>query len=213
MTGRSSKPPLPIAVLISGGGTTLRNLIVQQQAGQLPVEFKCVISSNPRAGGLQFATGSPVSIPAHTIQREDFDSTEAYSDAIFERCRREASELVVMGGFLKLVRIPSDFTHRVINIHPALIPSFCGKGFYGLRVHRAALQEGATETGCTVHFVDDQYDHGPIILQRKVPVLDGDTPELLAARVFDEECRAYPEAIRLFAEGRLHVDGNRVIVS
>ena len=107
-------------------------------------------------------------------------------------------------------RTGDDFQHRVTNIHPALIPAFCGRGFYGHRVHEAVLEYGAKVSGCTVHFVDNQYDHGPIILQRPVPVRDDDTPDTLAARVFAEECEAYPEAIRLFAEGRLRVEDRRV---
>ena len=118
-----------------------------------------------------------------------------------------------MGGWLKLVVIPDDFQNRVMNIHPALIPAFCGKGFYGHRVHEAVLEYGAKISGCTVHFVDNQYDHGPIILQRTVDVLTDDTPDTLAARVFAAECEAYPEALRLFAAGRLRVEDRRVRVS
>jgi phosphoribosylglycinamide formyltransferase-1 len=118
--------------------------------------------------------------------------------------------LVCLAGFLQLISIPEDFQGRVMNIHPALIPAFCGKGFYGHHVHEAVLAYGVKITGCTVHFCDNQYDHGPIILQRAVPVLDDDTPDSLAARVFQQECEAYPEAIRLFAEGRLRIEGRRV---
>jgi phosphoribosylglycinamide formyltransferase-1 len=118
-----------------------------------------------------------------------------------------------MGGWLKLVLIPADFQYRVMNIHPALIPAFCGKGFYGHRVHEAVLEYGAKVSGCTVHFVDNQYDHGPIVLQRVVEVLDDDTPDTLAARVFEAECGAYPEALRLFASGRLHLQGRRVLLT
>ncbi len=116
-----------------------------------------------------------------------------------------------MGGFLKHVLIPSDFENRVTNIHPGLIPAFCGKGFYGLRVHQAVLDYGVKVSGCTVHFVDNEYDHGPIILQHVVPVLDDDTAESLAARVFDAECEVYPQALQLYAEGRLRVVGRRVL--
>ena len=115
-----------------------------------------------------------------------------------------------MGGFLKRITIPEDFAHRVVNIHPALIPAFCGDGFYGHRVHEAVLEYGAKLSGCTVHFADNQYDHGPVILQRAVPVLDDDTPDTLAARVFAAECAAYPEAIGLIAAGRVAVEGRRV---
>jgi phosphoribosylglycinamide formyltransferase 1 len=131
---------------------------------------------------------------------------------VFQPCREAGVQLVVMGGFLKHVLIPADFEHRVMNIHPGLIPAFCGQGFYGHHVHQAVLDYGAKISGCTVHFADNQYDHGPIILQRTVPVLDDDTPEALAARIFEQECEAYPEAVRLFAEGRLQVDGRRVRV-
>ncbi len=115
-----------------------------------------------------------------------------------------------MAGFLKFVQVPSDFDHRVTNIHPALIPAFCGAGFYGQRVHEAVLESGAKISGCTVHFVDNQYDHGPIILQRNVPVLDDDTPQALAARVFAAECEAYPEALRLIGLGKVRVEAGHV---
>jgi phosphoribosylglycinamide formyltransferase-1 len=200
---------LPIAVLISGGGTTLRNLLDKIRDGELEVEVRLVISSSPTARGLEFAREAD--IPTRTAERRKFDSTEEFSAAIFDACREAGVELVVMGGFLKHVYIPGDFENRVVNIHPALIPSFCGKGYYGLRVHQAVLDYGAKVTGCTVHFADNQYDHGPIILQRTVEVRDDDTAESLAHRVFEQECQAYPEAIRLIAEGRLRVEGRRVL--
>ena len=200
--------PLPIAVLISGGGTTLRNILEKIAAGQLNAAVKLVISSNPSAGGLRYA--AEAAIPALVLRFKDFPTAEAYGDAVFQPCREAGVQLVVMGGFLKHVLIPPDFQQRVMNIHPGLIPAFCGQGFYGHHVHEAVLEYGAKISGCTVHFADNQYDHGPIILQRTVPVLDDDTPETLAARVFQQECEAYPEAIRLFAEGRLQVAGRRV---
>ena len=202
-TGRSRS--LPVAVLISGGGTTLRNLLEKVQAGQLDIDIRLVISSNPEARGLQFARDA--AIPAIVARQRDSATLEAYSDAIFNPCRTAGVELVVMAGFLKFVPIPSDFENRVMNIHPALIPAFCGKGFYGAHVHEAVLQYGAKVSGCTVHFANNEYDHGPIILQRTVPVHDDDTADSLAHRVFDQECEAYPEAIRLFAAGRLRVEG------
>jgi folate-dependent phosphoribosylglycinamide formyltransferase PurN len=113
---------------------------------------------------------------------------------------------------LQLVRIPDDYMGRVLNIHPALIPAFCGKGYHGRHVHEAVLASGVKLTGCTVHFADNEYDNGPIIVQRACEVRDDDTPETLAGRVFAEECEAYPEAIRLLAEGRLRIDGKRVRV-
>jgi len=200
--------PLPIAVLISGGGTTLRNILQKIAAGELNAAVKLVISSNPSAGGLRFA--AEASIPSQVLRIKDYPTPEAYRDAVFQPCREAGVQLVVMGGFLKHVLIPPDFEHRVMNIHPGLIPAFCGQGFYGHHVHQAALDYGVKLSGCTVHFADNQYDHGPIIVQRAVPVLGDDTPETLAARIFEQECEAYPEAIRLFAEGRLQVVGRRV---
>lgn len=200
--------PLPVAVLISGGGTTLRNLLDKIRAGDLPVAVKLVISSNRAARGLQYA--AEAGIPSCTFVRNEFASEADFGAAIFDACRAAEVELVVMGGFLKHVPIPADFENRVVNIHPALIPAFCGHGYYGHHVHEAVLDYGAKISGCTVHFVDNEYDHGPIILQRTVPVLDDDTPDSLAARVFAAECEAYPAALRLYAEGRLEVVGRRV---
>ena len=128
------------------------------------------------------------------IERNAFADEAPFGEAIFSRCRAAQAELVAMGGFLQHVPIPADFENRVVNIHPALIPAFCGRGMYGHRVHEAVLDYGAKLSGCTVHFVDNEYDHGPIILQRAVPVCDDDTPERLAARVFAAEREAYPEA-------------------
>lgn len=200
--------PFRIAVLISGGGTTLRNLIEKVKAGELPVSIVLVISSNPEAGGLRYA--QEAGIPTLIVDWNQYSDPNAFSEVIFKHCRDARVDLVVMGGFLKKLVIPTDFENRVVNIHPALIPAFCGQGFYGLKVHQAVLDYGAKITGCTVHFADNIYDHGPIILQRTVPVLDDDTPETLAQRVFAEECRAYPEAIRLIAEGRVQVKDRKV---
>lgn len=200
--------PFRIAVLISGGGTTLRNLIEKVATGQLLVEIALVISSNPNARGLQFA--AEAGIPSLVIRQKDFASQDEFSQAIFDRCREAKVDLVVMGGFLKRLTISDDFQNRVVNIHPALVPAFCGKGYYGRRVHEAVLEYGVKITGCTVHFADNEYDHGPVILQRAVPVLDDDTPETLATRVFAAECEAYPEALRLIAAGRVSVEGRRV---
>jgi formyltetrahydrofolate-dependent phosphoribosylglycinamide formyltransferase len=202
------KERLRIVVLISGGGTTLRNLIEKRRTGEAPIDILLVIASTSKAGGLRFA--EEAGIPAVVVPFKEYPSEEAFSEAIFEHCRRVNPEFVVMGGFLKRLVIPPDFEYRVLNIHPALIPAFCGKGFYGRKVHEAVLEFGAKVSGCTVHFADNEYDHGPIILQKAVPVLDDDTPETLAARVFQVECQAYPEALRLLAAGRIQVEGRRV---
>lgn len=202
---------LPIAVLISGGGTTLRNLIARRDSGELPVDIRLVISSNPEARGLGFA--AEAGIATRVVERKSCATAEAFRDAVFGPCRDAGVKAVVMGGFLKHVLIPADFENRVINIHPALIPAFCGHGMYGHHVHEAVLEYGAKISGCTVHFVDQDYDHGPIILQSVVPVMDDDTADTLAARVFAAECEALPQALRLIAAGRVSVAGRRVRVA
>jgi phosphoribosylglycinamide formyltransferase-1 len=187
---------LPIAVLISGGGTTLRNLLDKIQDGTLPVEIRLVISSNPTAKGLDYAKAAGI---ASLIIEKKGRSDASFSEAVFAPCREAKVRYVVMGGYLKHILIPPDFEKRVLNIHPALLPAFGGKGMYGQHVHEAVIAAGATESGCTVHYVDNEYDHGPVILHRKVPVLPGDTPETLQARVFTAECEAYPDALRRLA--------------
>lgn len=198
----------PVAVLISGGGTTLRNLIEKIAIGILQVEIRLVIASRADAKGIAFAerAGIPVQIVAWKSSQEE----ATFGEAVFSACRQAEVQLVVMAGFLKHLPIPPDFTNRVINIHPGLIPAFCGKGFYGSHVHQAVIDYGAKISGCTVHFVDDEYDHGPIILQRSVPVFNEDTAESLARRVFEQECLALPEAIQLIADGKVHVTERRV---
>ncbi len=207
---QTASTPLRLAVLISGGGTTLRNLIEHIDSGRLAAKIALVISSSPQAGGLKYAADA--GIATHVVQRRDFADDQAFGQAVFDACRAAQVGLVAMAGFLKFAPIPDDFRNRVMNIHPALIPAFCGHGFYGLHVHRAVLDYGAKISGCTVHFVDNEYDHGPIILQRTVPVEADDTPERLAARVFAAECAAFPEAINLYAAGRVQVDGRTVQV-
>lgn len=202
--------PLGLVVLISGGGTTLKNLLAKIRAERLDLRVQLVISSAPGARGLQYA--AEAGIPGEVIQTKDFAGSEAFSAAIFARCRAVGADLVVMGGFLKRITIPDDFTNRVTNIHPGLIPAFCGAGFYGHHVHEAVLAYGAKLSGCTVHFADNQYDHGPVIMQKAVPVLDDDTPDTLAARVFQAECEIYPQALQAIAAGRVRVEGRRVRV-
>lgn len=201
---------LPIAVLISGGGTTLRNLIQYQRAGQLPIDLQLVISSRESAKGLSHARETQAA--THVISKRLSPSPEAHSHAIFDLCRAAGVQLVVMGGYLDHLLIPDDFCHRVVNIHPSLIPAFSGQGFYGLRVHQAALDYGVKLSGCTVHFVDNQFDHGPIIAQRTCPVKADDTAETLQSRVFQLECSLYPETIAAIAAGRVQVSNRRVIV-
>ncbi len=204
MTKRQPSLPMPVAVLLSGTGRTLDNLLARIESDRLPIRIARVISSHAGVRGLQIAADA--GIDHRVVAPGDYRSVEEYSHAIFESCREVAARLVVMAGFIRFVRIPSDFDCRVVNIHPSLIPAFCGKGFYGSRVHQAVLEYGVKLTGCTVHFVDNQYDHGPIIMQQAVPVLDGDTADRLAARVFEAECQLYPAAIAAIATNRVHVE-------
>jgi formyltetrahydrofolate-dependent phosphoribosylglycinamide formyltransferase len=200
--------PIRLAVLLSGGGTTLQNLLDRGGDGRLAAQVVCVLADRPAAGGLERARRAGV--PAAVVERRACASRREFSDRLFAHVRSAGAELVCLAGFLQLLHIPDDYALRVLNVHPSLIPAFCGKGYYGEHVHRAALEAGVKLSGCTVHFADNEYDHGPIVVQRPVAVLDDDTPQTLAARVFAEECEAYPEAIRLFAEGRLRVEGRRV---
>lgn len=199
-----------ISVLISGGGTTLKNLIQHHALGQLHVEIAQIVSSNPTAGGLKFA--AEANLLTTVVNYKDHSDIEAFSLAIFDSLRNVGTNLVVMGGFLRRLTIPDDFENRVINIHPSLIPAFCGQGFYGTRVHRGVIDYGCKISGCTVHFVDDQYDHGPIIAQAAVPVLEQDTPDSLAARVFEIECQLYPQVINSIASGHVSIKGRRVSI-
>lgn len=201
---------LRLAVLLSGAGTTLQNLIERAKAGD-PYAVIVVIGSKPDAYGL--ARARQANIPALCIPKKDSPGTDAYSDALWSEIRKYPVDIVVLAGFLQMVRVPPDFRHRIVNIHPALLPAFGGKGMYGIHVHEAVLEYGAKITGCTVHFVDETYDTGPIILQKAVPVRDDDTPETLQARVQEAEREALPEALRLIASGRVRVEGRRVKIA
>jgi phosphoribosylglycinamide formyltransferase 1 len=206
--------PLKLAVLISGAGRTLKNFIDLAADGELPIDIRLVISSTANAGGLKFA--EEAGICTIVVPRGDFpagpEGDQSYGDAIFSACRDAGVDVVAMAGFLKLAPVPDNFVGRVVNIHPALIPAFCGAGMYGHRVHQAVLDAGVKVTGCTVHFVDNQYDNGPIIWQQPVPVFDDDTADTLAKRVFEVEKEAYPHVLQLLAAGRLKLDGRRVTI-
>ncbi|QEF97002.1 Phosphoribosylglycinamide formyltransferase [Stieleria maiorica] len=184
---------LPIAVFLSGGGRTLENLLRHRDQHDLPIDVRLVISSRSGVRGIEIAQND--GIETLVIRKRDHDDAK-YSKAMFDPVRRCGAKYVVMAGFLKHVLIPDDFENRVINIHPSLLPSFGGHGMYGHNVHAAAIERGVTISGCTVHFVDNQYDHGPIILQRACEVRADDTPDSLAARVFEQECEALPAALR-----------------
>lgn len=187
----------PIAVFLSGGGRTLANLIEHRDQHALPIDIRLVISSSAKVRGVQIARDA--AIKTLVIRKSDYPDADEYCRAMFDPCREAGVKLVVMAGFLKHVLIPVDFAGRVINIHPALLPSFGGPGMYGERVHRAVIDRGDRRSGCTVHFVDNQYDNGPIILQQSCDVKPDDTADRLAARVFELECQALPEAIRQVA--------------
>jgi phosphoribosylglycinamide formyltransferase 1 len=206
-----SSASLNLAVLLSGSGTTLQNLIDHIASKKLDAEIAVVISSKPDVLGLKRA--AEAKIPAHVVEVKHFADCARFSERVFSLVDDAGADLVCMAGWLCMTEISWRYEYRVMNIHPALLPAFGGKGMYGRRVHRAAIDHGCKVSGCTVHFVDSEYDNGPIILQRTCPVCDDDTPETLAARVFEEEKIAYPEAIRLFGDGRLSVTGRRVRVT
>lgn len=198
---------IKLGVLLSGSGRTLDNFFEHIDAGDLPAEVAVVIGSRPDALGLEKARRRGVA--AHCVHRKEYADPESFSDAITNALSQYGPDLVILAGFMHFYRVPDEYIGKVMNIHPALIPAFCGHGYYGHHVHEAVLEYGAKVSGCTVHFADNIYDHGPIIIQRTVPVRDNDTPDTLAARVFEQECIAYPEAIRMFAEGRLELNGRR----
>ncbi len=204
----SAAAPLRIAVLLSGEGTSLENLLAQIESGELPGRVVLVIASKEGAGGL--ARASRRGIPAVAVPRRQFRDGKAFNDALHAELERHDPDLVLLLGFLSPFELRGRYEGRALNVHPALMPAFSGKGFYGRRVHEAVIAAGVKVTGATVHFVDEEYDHGPIVLQRSVPVLDDDTPETLAARVQALERELIPEAMRLFAAGRLELRGRRV---
>jgi phosphoribosylglycinamide formyltransferase-1 len=203
-------PPIRLAVCVSGGGTTLQNLIDRIGDGGFRATIVRVVASRPGIGAI--ARAEAAGIPVAVADRKAARGLAEFSARVFDPIRRDGADLVVLGGFLSLVAIPPDYRGRVLNIHPSLIPAFCGQGYHGAAVHQAVLDVGAKVTGCTVHFADDTYDTGPIIVQRPVLVREYDTAATLAARVAEAESQALPEAIGLYAEGRLLVEGRRVRV-
>jgi phosphoribosylglycinamide formyltransferase-1 len=203
----SGPQSLRIAVLLSGEGTSLENLFERIDAGEVPGEVVLVVASKEGAGGL--ARARRRGVPARAVPRKQYPDVGAFNDALHAALAEHEIDLVALLGFLSPFETRGRFDGRAINVHPALIPAFCGRGFYGHRVHEAVLASGVRWSGATVHFVDAEYDHGPIILQEPVPVRDDDTPATLAARVQAVERRLVPEAIRLFAAGRLRIEGRR----
>ena len=199
---------IKIAVLISGSGTTLQNIIDCCASGAIDGEVVCVVASRADAYGLSRADNSNISNTS--VLRKEFDNATSFSDAIWDYVDPYEPDLIVLAGFMSLLNVPARYDGRIMNVHPALIPSFCGKGMYGHHVHGAVLAYGAKLSGVTVHFVDGEYDNGPIILQSTVKVKEDDTPDTLAERVQAEERAVYPKAIQLFAEGRLQLEGRIV---
>ena len=213
---------LKVAVLLSGGGTTLHNLLTWSEQGELYADVELVLSSRPGAGGLAIAREA--GIRTEVVNAKSYGLSAREGEIIFDWRKMSAEinrillpekfDLVCMAGFLSRYYIPDELMGRVINIHPSLIPMFCGQGMYGHRVHEAVVASGVKVTGCTVHFADNDYDNGPIVLQRVCPVYCYDTPEEVAVRVFQEECIAYPTAINLIAEGRVSISSpKRTIIA
>lgn len=184
-----------IAVLVSGGGRSLENLADKIRAGELDAEITLVVSNTPQAFALERA--KRLGLAHALVDHKQFADARSFSAAVFEAVEAREAELVVLAGFLRKLEVPPRWSGRVLNIHPALLPKYGGKGMYGERVHAAVLAARESVSGCSVHYVTDDYDAGPIALQRRTPVHEGDTPESLAQRVFEEEKIALPEAIRL----------------
>ena len=203
-----------IAVLVSGGGTNLQALIDAEKRGELGAgKITLVIASKPGVYALERAANA--GIEGRVLARKDYDSIAAYSKALAEEMTAAGIDLVVLAGFLTIIdeQVYEAFPNKILNVHPALIPSFCGKGFYGLHVHEAALAKGVKVSGATVHIVTPECDAGPIILQKAVEVQQDDTPEVLQRRIMEEaEWKILPEAVRLFCEDRITVENNKVYI-
>ena len=204
-----------IAVLVSGGGTNLQALIDAEKKGMFgESRIALVVASKPGVFALERAANA--GITGKVLARRDYESIAAYSRALADTLLGEGIDLVVLAGFLTIIdeQMYEAFPNRIINVHPALIPSFCGKGYYGLYVHEAALAKGVKVSGATVHIVTPECDAGPIILQKAVSVLEGDTPEVLQRRIMEEaEWVILPEAVKLFCEDRITVKDNKVYIS
>ena len=202
---------LRIGILLSGGGRTMENIQQEISAGNLNAEIVLVISSRSSVKGIDRAKN--IGIVPKIIRKKDYDNIARFSAAITYELEEAKVDLVVQAGWLCLWQIPGNYKNRVMNIHPALLPSFGGRGMWGHHVHEAVLKTGCKVSGCTVHFCTNEYDKGPIIVQRTCPVEDDDTPDTLAAKVFEQECLAYPQAIKLFAQGKLKADNGIIKIS
>jgi phosphoribosylglycinamide formyltransferase-1 len=200
-----------IAVLVSGGGTNLQALIDAQSSGEIKNgKITCVISSNPNAYALERAKNN--NIQTEVIRRKDYAEFDDYDNALTLLLQSKSIDVVVLAGFMTILgsKVIKAFENRIINIHPSLIPSFCGEGFYGLRVHEEALKKGVKVTGATAHFVNEICDGGPIIIQKAVEIQNGDTPEILQKRVMEQaEWKILPKAVSLFCEDKIIVKDNK----
>ena len=189
-----------LAFFISGTGGNAMNLLRACREGRVAAEAILGIASTPKAGGITKLEAEGV--PVVALERKAFGSDEAYSEACYAEAEARGAEVICLAGWLKKLWVPPRWEGRILNIHPGLLPRFGGAGMYGMHVHRAVLAAGERESGCTVHLVDNEFDHGRHLLERRVPVLPGDTPESLQARVYAEEMRAYPQALAAFLEAR-----------
>ncbi len=203
---------LSLGVLVSGTGSNMVSIIQKCLSNEIPATVSVVISSKEDAPALEKA--KIFGIPTHVVKRKDFQNQIDYENKMIEILKNHGVELVVLAGFLNILspHFVDAFKWRIMNVHPSLIPAFCGPGYYGMRVHEAVLRYGVKVTGVTVHFVDESVDGGPIILQKAIEVLDEDTPETLAERVKTVEHELLPQAIKLFAEGRLKIEGRKVSI-
>ncbi len=202
----STQEPIRLAVLISGGGRTMANIQKEIDEGSINAKIAIVISSRSKVRGVELT--KKLGLELEIVRRRDFDNIESFSDKIAQILNSRKVDLVIQAGWLCLWKIPEKYQNKVMNIHPALLPSFGGKGMWGHHVHQAVLETGCKVSGCTVHFCTNEYDKGPILVQRCCKVKESDDPDSLAARVFKEECKAYPKAINLFAQKRIKVENN-----
>jgi phosphoribosylglycinamide formyltransferase-1 len=205
---------LNIGVLVSGNGTNLQAILDRINDGRLPnCRVVTVVSSKPDAYALERA--KKYGIPTAVISKKSFDKADDYDEALLKHMKTYNVKLIVLAGFLSLLgeKIVKAYKNSIINVHPSLIPAFCGKGYYGIIPHIKALEYGVKVTGATIHFVEYEYDSGPIILQKAVKVMDNDTPETLQKRVMEEaEWELLPQAIKLYSEGKIKVEGRKVII-
>jgi len=201
---------LNLCVLASGWGSNLSSIIHSRKTGKISSDIVLVISNNSASNALNIARENQ--IPAVHLSAKQFSSEAEYENRFFELLKQYKVDMIILAGYMKMipVRIVKEYKNRILNIHPALIPSFCGKGLYGLKVHEAVLEYGAKVTGVTIHLVDEEYDTGPIVIQRTVPVNDNDTAETLQKRVLEVEHEIYTEAIKLFETKKFNISGRRV---